>query len=528
MMPGAARRRSAYQIVVASKKEAVEAGHADLWDSGKVKSPESSNVPYAGSPLPVSSSVWWAVRTWDKQDQPSPWSVPQKLNIGKAASDEPFYSDDWVDSTLAGTPSKVRANVHPLEVHRIAPISVILKSPGHYFVDFGRAAFGTLNLILTSEADGHEIEIRLGEKRGEGDSVDTSPGGCIVHLTRSLALKRGMHTYKLDLPRYNYGARMPEHIGEVVPFRYCEIINSPSEIDSKNIAQLAVFYHFDESASSFTSSDTALNDVWKLCKYSIKATSFLGIYVDGQRERLPYEADAFINQLGHYCVDREYAMARYSHEHLIHHPTWPTEWILFSVLIAWADYMYTGNAESIKRCYDDLNAKTLLALEREDGLISYKLLTPEITKSIHYTRHEVQRDVVDWPQPSESDGHVMKPINAVPNAFHYRALVLMARMAEVAARPDDAASLPQACRTSLCLLQRQALRPQDGHLPRWRGHRSFVTALEHVRTGVRAGGRQEEAHRLSSSSRAVAWPAASTGRSSFWRRFTESARTRPR
>jgi hypothetical protein len=32
------------------------------------------------------------------------------------------------------------------------------------------------------------------------------------------------------------------------------------------------------------------------------------IYVDGDRERIPYEADAYINMLSHYAVDSEYSI----------------------------------------------------------------------------------------------------------------------------------------------------------------------------------------------------------------------------
>ena len=426
--------QSAYQIMVATAQDALKAGKADLWDSGKMESDQSINVRYEGRPLPANSSCWWKVRTWDGDGKSSPWSVPQKLNVGDTSGNEPFYSDAWVDGP-AGT---VRANRHPLEVHPTSPVKVVRKADGHYFADFGRAAFGTLAVTITSDTE-REVEVRLGEKPGADNTVDTQPGGSVVYRNVRLKVKPGTGTYNVQLPTSNYGMRMPEHIGEVAPFRYCEIIGSPSAIGKKDLAQHAVFYKFDGRGASFTCSNTTLSDVWELCKYSIKATSFLGIYVDGQRERLPYEADAFINQLGHYCVDREYAMARYTHEHLIHHPTWPTEWILFSVLIAWEDYMYTGNADSILRCYDDLVAKTLIPLAREDGLISTKtgLMTEEVMRSVHFTGHN-QRDVVDWPQPSETDGYVFAEINTVVNAFHFRALVLMSRMAEVAGRVEDA------------------------------------------------------------------------------------------
>ena len=179
----------------------------------------------------------------------------------------------------------------------------------------------------------------------------------------------------------------------------------------------------------------------------MKATSFTGIYIDGDRERIPYEADAYINQLGHYCVAHEYSMARYTHEYLINHPTWPTEWILQSVLMAWNDYMYTGNKESLQHFYNDLKAKTLIALEDESGFISTTIgrVTPGVLQSIHFDGK--LRDIVDWPQPGavgvdknaigEIDGFVLKDVNTAVNAFHYRALIIAGEMADLLGEQAD-------------------------------------------------------------------------------------------
>ena len=230
--------------------------------------------------------------------------------------------------------------------------------------------------------------------------------------------------------------KMPPQVGEVLPFRYCEVVGYPGELTTDSIRQVRVNYPFDEGAARFSSSSKILNDVWELCKYSMMATSFCGVYVDGDRERIPYEADAYINQLSHYGADREFTLARYSHEYLILHPTWPTEWPLHSVLIAWADYMQTGDLESAEAFYDDLKAKTLIALAREDGLISTRtgLLTPEVLKSIHEKRLD---DIVDWPK-GERDGYDFKPINTVVNAMHYRTLVIMGELADALGKDADA------------------------------------------------------------------------------------------
>ncbi len=89
----------------------------------------------------------------------------------------------------------------------------------------------------------------------------------------------------------------------------------------------------------------------------MKATSFAGVYVDGDRERIPYEADAYINQLSHYLVDSEYSLARYSHEYLLEHPTWPTEWKQHSIMMAWQDWMYTGDTESMRHHFATFKKK---------------------------------------------------------------------------------------------------------------------------------------------------------------------------
>jgi hypothetical protein len=175
------------------------------------------------------------------------------------------------------------------------------------------------------------------------------------------------------------------------------------------------------------------------------------MYVDGDRERIPYEGDAYINQLGHYCVDDEPSLARYTHEYLLQYPTWFTEWQLHSVLIAWADYIYTGDAESLAAFYDDLKVKTLVDLAREDGLISTQsdLYTREFEEKLHlyherYIGNHALKDLVDWPPGSfaeggqgERDGHEMLPVNTVVNAFHYRTLVLMSRIAGVLGHTAD-------------------------------------------------------------------------------------------
>jgi hypothetical protein len=225
--------------------------------------------------------------------------------------------------------------------------------------------------------------------------------------------------------------RMPVDVGPVMPFRYVELDGLPdgtsTEKLAKAVTQISVNYPFDDNAASFSCSDEKLNAVWDLCKYSIKATSYAGIFVDGDRERKPYEADAYINGLGWYCCTNDLTLPPLSDRYLIDHPTWPTEWSMFSVLCAWNDYLYTGDLETLRKAYPDLKAKSLRALEREDGLISTANVPLAVSQSIHLSTDRL-RDIVDWPL-GERDGYEMKPINTVVNAFHCQALALLSKMA---------------------------------------------------------------------------------------------------
>jgi alpha-L-rhamnosidase len=149
--------------------------------------------------------------------------------------------------------------------------------------------------------------------------------------------------------------------------------------------------------------------------------------------------------MGHYAIDREFAIARYSLENLIYHATWPTEWISHSIFMAWADYWYTGNTKVIRTYYNDLKAKTMTALETENGLISTRtgLQTKDFLKSIHFNGKEL-RDIVDWPHGGmgigsggETDNYDFRDFNTVVNAFYFQSLVYMAEMSGAIGKQPD-------------------------------------------------------------------------------------------
>jgi hypothetical protein len=435
VVPASVGRQAAYQVEVASSKEVV--GQPDLWDSGKEESDQSVNVKYDGKPLSAHAVYFWRVKIWDASGQPSAFSEVQRFETG-ALSD------------YASTSNVFTVDDRP-------PKRVMKKSEGSYFIDFGKDAFGTLVLNINPKSR-KRITVCLGEKLAKPQEIDRDPGGSIRYQEVALEVMPGQNSYAIDLPpnERNTNERavaLPDSIGVVMPFRYCELKNVNFEVLPENIFQRVVNYYFDDDQSYFTSSDTVLNQVWEMSRYSMKATSFCGVYVDGDRERIPYEADAFINQLGHYCTDREYSMGRLTNDYFMETPTWPTEWILFTPLLFYYDYLYTGNTEAIGHHWEKLKYKTLTELAREDGLIntSAENQTDELILNLGFDDPSMRiRDIVDWPpaqkdtgwklatEEGERDGFEFKEINTVVNAFHYESLKLMAQMATAIDRTEDA------------------------------------------------------------------------------------------
>lgn len=430
---------TAYRILVATTPQYLNENKGVFWDSKKTNSNKTA-VLYKGKPLETGKIYYWKVQIWNDKNIETPFSETASFYLNTPDSTEVFAH-------------------HPLSAEVQNPIEIVKKADNSYFLDFGKDALGQLQLHLTSEKS-DSIWIEVGEALADENTIHKDAGRNIRYLRYPLSIKAGTHDYTLkwatnEKRNSRNPVLMPDYIGEVYPFRYVSIENFKGTIHKTSVERKIIFYPFNENASHFTSSDTILNQIWDLCKYSIKATSFTGYYVDGDRERIPYEGDALINQLSHYAVDAEYSMARRSMNYLIFHPTWPTEWSLQNVLIAWNDYMYTGDAAFLKKYYAELKPKTLMPLASENGLISTRTnkQTDDFLSSIHITKTFDNRrglhDIVDWPQKSgfigtekeydgETDGFVYTTHNAVVNAYYYRNLVLMQKIAARLNKTEDA------------------------------------------------------------------------------------------
>jgi hypothetical protein len=87
-------KQTAYHVLVASSPELLKKDTGDLWNSGKVMSDQSTQVAYAGKPLPARSRCHWKVRVWDQDGKAAAWSEPATWTMGLLTPDD--WSAKWI------------------------------------------------------------------------------------------------------------------------------------------------------------------------------------------------------------------------------------------------------------------------------------------------------------------------------------------------------------------------------------------------------------------------------------------------
>lgn len=89
-----AQKQTHYQILVASSKDKLNTNDADLWNTSKVVSSQTTQIAYDGKPLESGREYFWKVRVWDKDGKPTPWSNTSKWTMGLLSAGE--WEASWI------------------------------------------------------------------------------------------------------------------------------------------------------------------------------------------------------------------------------------------------------------------------------------------------------------------------------------------------------------------------------------------------------------------------------------------------
>jgi alpha-L-rhamnosidase len=71
---------------------------ADVWDSGKVLSKQSTSVQFGGTDLQSGTTYYWKIRVWGENDNPSSWSPTSTFTTVLPAEE---WSSKWIQADLS-------------------------------------------------------------------------------------------------------------------------------------------------------------------------------------------------------------------------------------------------------------------------------------------------------------------------------------------------------------------------------------------------------------------------------------------
>ena len=125
--------QTAYQVQAASSRARLDAGHADLWDTGRTSGPATA-ATYAGRPPTSREPVYWRVRSWDGAGHASPWTTARFEIALLEPSD---WSAHWITEhswAVHSMPQPVAAQVPAQDTRYlrldVSRLGLPLKEPG--------------------------------------------------------------------------------------------------------------------------------------------------------------------------------------------------------------------------------------------------------------------------------------------------------------------------------------------------------------------------------------------------------------
>ncbi|WP_152362887.1 family 78 glycoside hydrolase catalytic domain [Microlunatus speluncae] len=360
-----------------------------------------------------------------------------------------FDAADFPDRWPAAMPRApferlVASPLAPVERHLAEPAAILVDDAAGMVIDFGRAWAGGALLRAVATA-GDRIELRYGEVLEAGDRPSVR-----YRLTTG-NVYRDVWTLT-DGPQElaSWGLRV---------FRYLELRYLDGAPELSGIRAAALRYRYDTEASTFASSDPVLDRVWQLSADTIEALN-LNLYVDSwTRERLPYEADAYLQQRAHLALDRDPALARYSVDFTLANRTWPTEWPLFALLAVHDLWWTTGDLGQVREQYHRLAG--LLPTRWLDPATGLVRKPSDGGAAGDLDRGGFDRDLVDWP-PSERDGYRFGEVNTVINALAYRCYRAAAELARAVGEQVDAGRYDSTADRLAAAIDRHLFDPDAG------------------------------------------------------------------
>ena len=156
-------KQAAYEILVASSDGNLQAGKADIWDSGKVNSAESVGIAYHGPALESRKRYHWKVRVWDAAGEVSD-SAPAWWEMGLLRATD--WKAQWIRWQNPEDDAD-RRGIHWIWVRDQNALAVVPKTAASFRLHFKLAAkardavlaFATRGDFVAT-VNGHEVDAK--------------------------------------------------------------------------------------------------------------------------------------------------------------------------------------------------------------------------------------------------------------------------------------------------------------------------------------------------------------------------------
>lgn len=146
-------QQTAYRILVASSKSQLEFNKADMWDSGKVATDQSTHIRYAGRALTSGGRYYWKVRVWDQDGLVSAYSEPTWFEMALLSS------ADWAASWIEPTNEPPVVEQWRVKLNNLPPHPV----PGCALLDFDDSAWQVLQAHTLYDKYGADHHSKTGD-----------------------------------------------------------------------------------------------------------------------------------------------------------------------------------------------------------------------------------------------------------------------------------------------------------------------------------------------------------------------------
>ncbi|KAH8052250.1 hypothetical protein JL722_10351 [Aureococcus anophagefferens] len=409
---------------------------------------------------PTLAKSWYKVRLENADARLEPAFGADAAAVRWRAAPLASLGGDWT----AAAPAAAVGAVAPKLARPVRIVDAAATVGGHFFGDFGREFEGGLTFATAEGVDGVVLRVTTGESAANSTVGDA--WGFVFNLT----LRGGPMRYETH---------------QYMEFRYVQVDVLAGSFDvatDLDVGAWTAEYPYDAAESSFDSSDATLDGVYELARWTVEA-GVLDTFTDSNtRERRPYEADMLCAGTARLWVQRDAALLRHSVSYVLEAPTWPVEWLQMAPLLAWADYMATGETVVAETYADLLRNDTRYPADADaTGLLSCSKPPNKCSSPPAGPGHHI----VDWfPGPSGAMFRASDHLS-VDQAFAVaglRKLAATAGGAVAKAAAADADALYAAMKTHMW--NASANRYCDGACADVAGHAGVTTAAWFLYNGL--------------------------------------------